>query len=221
MEKAAKQSPVPEPLLLMTDQEGGEVRRLPGAPLRSEKEIGESSHRLTLARQAGIGAGDNLRGVGMNVNLAPVVDVYRHPGDFTDQYQRSYSSNPATVGTLDHAFIYAQQSTGVAATAKHFPGLGAATASENTDERPVTLGCRCPPCARSTRCPIQGDRDRHEVGHGLLGDLSGTGPEPPCRPVVEVVRASCAGGLSFRGVTITDALKAGGCTPSAPTGTAR
>ena len=40
---------------------------------------------------------------------------------------------------LGSAFVAAQQQTGVAATVKHFPGLGAAAASQNTDERPVTL----------------------------------------------------------------------------------
>ena len=42
LQHAAAQSPVKEPLLMMTDQEGGQVRRLPGAPVLSEKQIGES-----------------------------------------------------------------------------------------------------------------------------------------------------------------------------------
>src|SRR5262249_30369917 len=66
-------------LLLMTDQEGGLVRRLPGAPVLSEKQIGESAHPAAAATRAGTGAGKNLAGVGMNVNLAPVLDVFRHP----------------------------------------------------------------------------------------------------------------------------------------------
>ena len=41
--------------------------------------------------------------------------------------------------TCGQAFITAQQQTGVAATAKHFPGLGSATKSQNTDTGPVTL----------------------------------------------------------------------------------
>ena len=48
------------PLLLMTDQEGGLVRRLPGAPLLSEKQIGESADPAAAATQAGAGAGRNL-----------------------------------------------------------------------------------------------------------------------------------------------------------------
>ena len=60
----------------------------------------------------------------MRVNLAPVLDVFRTPGDFVDEFHRSYSSDPAVVGPLGAAFIAAQQRGGVLATAKHFPGLG-------------------------------------------------------------------------------------------------
>jgi len=75
----------------------------------------------------------------MNVNLAPVLDVFRQPENFIDEYQRSYSSNPDTVARLGASFIAAQQQMGVAATAKHFPGLGSATQAQNTDLGPVTL----------------------------------------------------------------------------------
>jgi beta-N-acetylhexosaminidase len=139
LQAAAKQSPVKLPLLLMTDQEGGEVRRLSGAPMLSEKQIGAATHGGTLAAQAGHDAGLNLKGAGLNVNLAPVLDVYRTRGDFEDQFERSYSQNASQVASLGAAFIEAQQPLGVAAAAKHFPGLGAASASQNTDERPVTL----------------------------------------------------------------------------------
>src|SRR5580692_6379672 len=65
------------PLLLMTDQEGGEVKRLPGAPDSSEKQLGEISPlsaAKAAARKAGGGAASTLKGYGLNVNLAPVLD---------------------------------------------------------------------------------------------------------------------------------------------------
>ena len=93
--KASASSPVHAPLLMLTDQEGGEVRRLPGAPVLSEKQIGESANAVALAAAAGVGAGRNLAGVGMNVNLAPVLDVFRQPGNFVDEFQRSYAPTPA------------------------------------------------------------------------------------------------------------------------------
>jgi len=119
LRQAQAQSPVQVPLLLMTDQEGGLVRRLPGQPVLSERQIGQSSDPVAAATAAGTGAGQNLAGLGMNVNLAPVLDVYYKPGNFIDQYQRSYSSNPAVASECGQAFITAQQQTGVAATAKH------------------------------------------------------------------------------------------------------
>ena len=69
---------------------------------------------MTAAAQAGTGAGHNLAGVGMNVNLAPVLDVFDKSGNFIDEYQRSYSNN-ATVTSCEQAFISAQRKTGVAA----------------------------------------------------------------------------------------------------------
>ncbi|HET7016040.1 MAG TPA: glycoside hydrolase family 3 N-terminal domain-containing protein, partial [Streptosporangiaceae bacterium] len=127
------------PLLLMTDQEGGKVTRLPGAPLLSEKEVGEAKHPNDAAINAGKTGGENLHGVDMNVNLAPVLDVFRQPGNFIDEFGRSFSSNPSVVARLGASYAKAQQKQGVAATVKHFPGLGAAAQSQNTDERPVTL----------------------------------------------------------------------------------
>src|SRR5690242_16011785 len=97
LQRAALASPVHTRLLMLTDQEGGEVRRLPGAPALSEKQIGQSANGASLAAAAGAGAGANLSAAGVNVNLAPVLDVYRSSGNFIDEFQRSYSTNPATV----------------------------------------------------------------------------------------------------------------------------
>src|SRR5262249_60969044 len=105
----------------------------------AEKRVGEAVPPAAAAKAAGRGAGRDLASTGLNVNLAPVLDVYRVPGDFDDQFGRSYSTSARAVSGLGADFIKAQQATGVAATAKHFPGLGAAAAAENTDEWPVTL----------------------------------------------------------------------------------
>src|ERR1700733_2659200 len=113
--------PVRSPLLLMTDQEGGIVRRLPGEPVLSEKQIGGSADPAAEAAAAGTGAGQNLAGVGMNTNLAPVLDVFRHAGNFDDEFGRSYSKNPTVVSDLGANMIRAEQAGGGPATAKHFP----------------------------------------------------------------------------------------------------
>jgi beta-N-acetylhexosaminidase len=63
LRQAQAQSPIQVSLLLMTDQEGGEVRRLPGQLMLSEKQIGHSSDPVAAATAAGTGAGQNLAGV--------------------------------------------------------------------------------------------------------------------------------------------------------------
>ena len=208
--QAQQQSPVSAPLLLMTDQEGGEVRRLPGAPTLSAKQIGASSNPPLAASQAGTGAGQNLAGVGMNVNLAPVLDVYYKSGNFIDQYQRSFSNNASVVTGCGQAFITAQQQTGVAATAKHFPGLGSATRSQNTDTGPVTLNV-----------PLSGLRSKDEapypaaIAAGVELIMASWAIYPaldktyPAGLSPTVVQGELRGRLGYQGVTITDALEAG------------
>lgn len=139
LQRANAASPVHAPLLLMVDQEGGLVQRLPGAPALSEQRIGASPNGLSLATAAGAGAGRNLAAAGINVDLAPVLDVARSPSGFDGQYQRSYGAGPSRDARLGDAFIAGLQGAGVAATAKHFPGLGAASRAQNTDLGPVTL----------------------------------------------------------------------------------
>jgi beta-N-acetylhexosaminidase len=207
---ASPLNPVREPLLLMTDQEGGLVRRLPGAPLLSERQIGESANPAAAAASAGAEAGINLRGLGMNTNLAPVLDVYRQPGDFDDQYQRSYSTNPAVVAELGADFITAQQRAGVAATAKHFPGLGAAARSQNTDDRPVTLNLPLATIRNVDEAPYQA-----AIAAGVKLVMVSWAVYPaldPGRPAglsATIVDGELRQRLGFQGVTITDALEAG------------
>ncbi|MFZ0388118.1 MAG: glycoside hydrolase family 3 N-terminal domain-containing protein [Solirubrobacteraceae bacterium] len=210
LQTAATASPEHLPLLLMTDQEGGQVRRLPGAPVLSEKQIGERGDAAAAATAAGTGAGQLLRSVGMNVNLAPVLDVYRTAGDFDDQFQRSYSSDPATVARLGSAFVTAQQRTGVAATVKHFPGLGAATAAQNTDDRPVTLNVPLTQLRSIDELPFAS-----AIAAGAKLIMSSWAVYPAldrARPAglsSKVIEGELRGRLGFHGVTITDSIDAG------------
>jgi beta-N-acetylhexosaminidase len=201
---------VKHPLLLMTDQEGGQVARLPGAPTMSEKQIGESSDPTGNATTAGTGAGQNLAGVGMNVNLAPVLDVFYTAGDFDDQYQRSYSNNPTIASECGKAFITAQQATGVAATAKHFPGLGSATASQDTDSGPVTLNVSLSQLHGTDEVPypsaVAAGVKLVMVSWAIYPALD---PSLPAGLSPVVVQQELRTRNNFQGVTITDALEAG------------
>jgi beta-N-acetylhexosaminidase len=212
---ASSHNPVQAPLLLMTDQEGGQVRRLPGRPYLSEKEIGANPlpQAETLATEAGQGAAANLRSVGMNVNLAPVLDVYRKAGDFDDQFGRSYSKDPNVVADLGARMIKAQQAGGVAATAKHFPGLGAASASQNTDVEPVTLNLSLNTLRTVDEVPYPA---AIQAGVKLVMVSWAVYPALGARPAglsPNVVQGELRTRLRFKGVTITDALEAGALKP--------
>ena len=210
MQAAAHASPAHRRLLILTDQEGGLVRRLPGAPTLSERQIGERADAGPLATRAGAGAAANLRTAGINVNLAPVLDVYRSPGDFIDQYGRSYSNRAAVVGALAARFIAAQQRAGVAATAKHFPGLGSATQPENTDAVPVRLPLGLSELRRVDEAPY-----RAAIAAGVKLVMVSWATYPaldrtrPAGLSARVIEGELRQRLHFSGVTITDGIEAG------------
>jgi beta-N-acetylhexosaminidase len=112
------------PLLIMTDQEGGTVKRLPGPPAMAASQMTSQA----LSAQQGVQSGRLLRSVGINVDLAPVVDVEEAGGSSFLQ-TRSFGTDPALVAANACAFADGLASQGVAYTLKHFPGLGLAQTS--------------------------------------------------------------------------------------------
>jgi beta-N-acetylhexosaminidase len=153
------------------------------------------------------------------VNLAPVLDVYRTPGNFIDGDRRSYGSSASTVARLGSAFVSAQQRGGVAATGKHFPGLGAATFTQNTDRRPVTLGVSLATLRAVDERPY---RAAIAAGVGLVMVSWATYPAlDPTRPAglsPRVIRGELRGRLGFAGVTISDSLDSRSLTRYGPVG---
>ena len=210
LERANAASPVDAPLLLMADQEGGLVRRLPGAPTLSEQRIGASANGLSLATAAGVGAGRTVAAAGLNVNLAPVLDVARSAGGFDGQYQRSYGASASRDARLGAAFITAQQRTGVAATAKHFPGLGAASRTQNTDIDAVKLNLSLHALRADDEAPFQAAID---AGVKLVmlswATYPALDPKLPAGLSKKVIGGELRTHLGFRGVTVTDSLSAG------------
>jgi beta-N-acetylhexosaminidase len=118
---------VDAPLLIMVDQEGGTVRRIPGGPAAGAS----ATPSAAAARTNGTATARALRAADVNVDLAPVVDVAR-PGSEREREGRTYGRDAATVVQRAGAFATALQSGGVAPVLKHFPGFGAATI--NTDD---------------------------------------------------------------------------------------
>jgi beta-N-acetylhexosaminidase len=134
LQQASRQGGNPG-LLIMTDQEGGQVRRLPGPP--NDPASGMSDPGV--AYQQGTATGAFLKQAGVNVDLAPVADVPRIDG-FMAQEQRTFGSvgaRPRAVAAATCAFARGVASQGIAYTLKHFPGLGDAV--QSTDNVPVSI----------------------------------------------------------------------------------
>lgn len=123
------------PLIIMTDQEGGSTARLRDGftPLPSMRTLGASGD-AALAKRVGEVIGRELRAVGIDLALAPVLDVNTNPTNPVIG-PRALSDDAAVVARLGGALIEGIQSQGVAACAKHFPGHGD-TAQDSHDTLP-------------------------------------------------------------------------------------
>jgi beta-glucosidase-like glycosyl hydrolase len=202
------------PLFINTDQEGGLVRRIKAqGPLLSAKQVGASPDPAAAGKTAGEQAAAALLGDNFNGNLAPVLGVFREPGNFLDYFQRSFGNTSAVVSAAATAFIEAQQTAGVPATAKHFPGLGAATHQQDTDAAPVTLNLTLNEIRSVDEVPYI---------HAIAAGVSLVMPSWAVYPAMDTIPSGLSrkwitrelrGRLRFKGVTITDALEAGSLTP--------
>ena len=112
------------PLLISTDEEGGIVHRLINIypPRPSALSIYDSGS-LNYAAQQGHLVAHDLKALGINVNLAPDVDVALIP-DAPDQVTRTFGFTTDSVIKYAGAYMKAMQGDGVLATIKHYPGLG-------------------------------------------------------------------------------------------------
>ena len=111
-------------LFVAVDQEGGDVTRLPAGATRfpSNMALGATGSTEHARRVAEITARE-LRAVGVNMNLAPVLDVNDN-ADNPVIGVRSFGSSPDLVAKLGVAMLGAYRDEGIVAVAKHFPGHG-------------------------------------------------------------------------------------------------
>jgi beta-N-acetylhexosaminidase len=189
------------PLLVMTDQEGGEVKRVDGPPEASAAAMGREG--AAYARKQGRLTAANLKSLGVDVDLAPVLDVGRPGGVIADTGRAFADSAPGVVNTAV-PFAEGLEEGGVAATAKHFPGLGAAT--ENTDVEAQTLPLSKGELFGTDMAPYRG---YIAAGGRLVMLATAIYPALSPRPAAfsrRIVTGELRHRLGFRGVTITDSL---------------
>jgi beta-N-acetylhexosaminidase len=189
------------PLLVMTDQEGGRVARLQGPPDMPAAGLAARSPSVSLAQ--GAMAGVLLCRAGVNVNLAPVLDLAL-PGSVIAAQGRSLGRGPDAVARRGVAFARGLAQTGTVPVPKHFPGLGAAR--ETTDDVPVVI--------TRSRALVRG-RDmrpyRPLIRRGVPAVMVGTAVyrawgARPAALTPALVRGELRGRLGFGGVTVSDAL---------------
>jgi beta-N-acetylhexosaminidase len=112
------------PLFIAVDQESGPVSHLKeGFSSFPTPSLLTATGNEELAYQVGQAIGNELRAVGVNMNLAPVADLETNPNNPIIK-RRSFGSDPAMVSPIIGRFIWGMQDTGILATAKHFPGHG-------------------------------------------------------------------------------------------------
>jgi beta-N-acetylhexosaminidase len=187
--------------LVMTDQEGGQVRRLRFAgPIAAQPGQGNARRVRRLARSSA----HALRTVGVNVNLAPVADV---PTGRSVMRSRAFGGSPGTVAAKVGASVRGWRSGRVAPTAKHFPGFGAA--GRNTDFARVTIRRRL---ARLSSVDLVPFRAAIRARVPLIMAAHAVYPALDRRRIASqsgaILRGLLRRRMRFRGVVITDALEA-------------
>jgi beta-N-acetylhexosaminidase len=200
-------------LLVMIDQEGGGVKRLKqGPPDVSPADLGKSGDE-NQAKDQGQKTGSFLKGLGVNVDLAPVLDVSK-PQTADSIKSRTFSSDPAVVSKVGVSFAQGLNDGGVVATAKHFPGLGRATV--NTDDRPTSIA--------ATSDELQADLEpfKAAIAAGVKLVMVSTasyptlGAKKPAAFSPTIVKNLLRGQYGFDGVVITDDLEGAAVTSTLP-----
>ena len=192
---------ISEPLLVTVDQEGGLVRRLPGPPKPSAREIG--ARGAAFAERIGRATGESLHSMGVNVDLAPVLDIGR-PGRAIEEEGRTFARSAGAVSQIGGGFARGVSAGGVAATAKHFPGLGDARINTDNAVQKIRL-----PAAKLRSIDEQPYAGFAQAG-GAMVMLSTAIYTALSNKPAALSRAVATGELrdrlGFQGVSITDAL---------------
>jgi beta-N-acetylhexosaminidase len=178
-------APRPRGAIVYVDQEGGDIRafrQLP--PRRAAADYGNAE----AAFAAGVATARALRRAGVDVDLAPVLDLPDGP----------LGSRQFRSPLYGIAFGRGLAAGGAGACAKHFPGLGPLPVS--TDERPYVRGVLRDRDVAPYREAVEAQLPCVMVGHGVYPSLG------PRRALLESTTYGLLRSLGFDGVAITDSL---------------
>jgi len=198
----------PLPLAVSVDEEGGRVSRLsaligaiPPARTLAQTKTADEVYQIALSR------GRQMRGMGITVDFAPVVDVSDQGAD-TVIGDRSFSNDPATVTAYAGAFARGLRDAGVLPVLKHFPGHGHGSGDSHTAGVVMT-----PPLETlmtSDLVPYQTLTTQGPVavmiGHLEVPGLTGDQPASLSAAAVNLLRSGGYGGPGFNGPIFSDDL---------------
>ena len=193
-------------VFLAVDEEGGRVARCAyklGTTAFSGMAVYGARNDYDEAFYIGQTIGGDLKSLGFNVDFAPVADVDISPTN--ELGDRIFSDDPNVVANMVSGVVRGLNSSGIAATLKHFPGLGAEDGNTHTDTSIIID--RTLPQLRETefvpfRSGIRAGADFVMVGHQKVSSF---GDDLPADLSYTAVTTMLRGELGFNGIAITDA----------------
>jgi beta-N-acetylhexosaminidase len=208
------------PLFLAVDQEGGRVARLrePFTSFPGNAAIADSEEPSKRAEEFGAVTAGEMKLVGLNMNLAPVVDVQR--GELEKHLQgRTFGGNPEQVAFLGRTVVRSLQENGVMAVAKHVPGLGQAKVDPHVHLPRIEATKE--EIEKMNLVPFKAAIDQGVAGimssHAVYAALD---PERPATLSREVLTHLLRDTMDFQGLAITDDLEMGAIAGQRPVGDA-
>lgn len=196
------------PMLLAIDQEGGRVSRLrePFTQFPGMEELGSRPDSIERVREYARITALEMRLVGLNMNLAPVLDVRRQSVE-EHLKGRTLSDSPIQVGTLGTYIIKTMQAHKVWCVAKHFPGLGKATTDPHT--KGVYISCSLEEMEQMDLIPfrmaIQAGVSGIMTSHAVYDCFDKTLPGTFSVAIIELLRKQ----MNFDGLIVTDDILMG------------
>ncbi|MBN3454791.1 glycoside hydrolase family 3 protein [Mycobacterium sp. DSM 3803] len=197
----------PLPLAVTVDEEGGRVSRLSsligGQP--SARELAQN-HTADEVYGIALDRGHKMRGLGITVDFAPVVDVSDQPDD-TVIGDRSFSADPAKVTEYAGAYARGLRDAGVLPVLKHFPGHGHGSGDSHTNSvtspplADLQTNDLVPYRTLTTEAPVA-----VMVGHLEVPGLTGSDPASLSPAAYGLLRSGGYGGPGFNGLVYTDDL---------------
>lgn len=194
------------PLFIAVDQEGGNVVRISRGALVLPGNMALGATRSAqLAYDAGKAQAEDLKLLGFNMNLAPVLDVNVNPRNPVIGI-RSFGDNPALVSAFGAEFIRGQQDGNIATVAKHFPGHGGTDVDSHRGlpvmkESKEQVMAQLEPFATAIRAGLDGLMTAHVSTPTLTGD------DLPATLSPKILTGLLRGELGFDGLVLTDELE--------------